>query len=145
MVRNDGTKHKHKNVNKPWWSDELQLLWKKVKETEKLWHNSNSNSKSRLRANMSQARKKFDKEVQRCKRKIWYSEQRKLEEMYSFDKSQFWKTIGQIGVVNDRNKTIPFMYWILQEKTVTAKNEVLRVWGNYFEGLFIRLQNTRLR
>jgi len=124
-----------KNINKPWWSEKLQNLWKEVRKQEKLWHKSKDKDKSKMKSDMCKAQNNFDREVQKSKREFWFTEQRKLEEMYKYDKTQFWTTIGDIGIANDRKKTLPFSVTDDRGKTVVDRDEVLKVWQEYFKNL----------
>ena len=56
-----------KHRNKPWRSDSLKLLWNEVRKCENEWHKSDDGNKPRLKANLRQVQKHFDREVQKLK------------------------------------------------------------------------------
>ena len=83
-------------------------------------------------------RKKFDREVQRCKRLQWYSLQNELLNDCNVNQSQFWKSIGIIGVGYCKKNGIP-MEVILDDGSVSKDvNEVLDKWNRDFCTLFSR-------
>ena len=66
------------------------------------------NDKVRYKASYVGIRKQFDREIQRAKRWHWYSMQKNLLDECNVDQSQFWKSIGKIGI-SYANKN-PFLW-----------------------------------
>ena len=54
------------------------------------------------KSNYISKRKLFDSEVQRAKRKLWFSTQTDLVNECNLHDVTFWKTIGKIGVGQNR-------------------------------------------
>lgn len=65
------------------------------------------NDKVRYKASYVGIRKQFDREIQRAKRLHWYSMQKNLLHECNVDQSQFWKSIGKIGISYANKKSIP--------------------------------------
>ena len=75
---------------------------------EKLWLPCQSrNHKLKFKSEFTHLRKQFDREVQRAKRTHWYSLQKNLLDECNVDQTQFWKSIGKIGVSCRNKKGIP--------------------------------------
>ncbi|CAG2257093.1 unnamed protein product [Mytilus edulis] len=98
------TNKKHR-IKKPWWNDDLNKLWVDMCKAEKTWNKFN-NSPRAFEFNV-QKRKYFDREVQKCKRKYWFSMQQDLLLESKRNQQQFWKKIGKIGVAENRKSVIP--------------------------------------
>lgn len=80
-------------------------------------------------------RKVFNSAVQKAKRNFWKAQQLTIDNIDTGDSKRFWKEIGKIGIVQDRNKSIP-MEVVLPDSTVsTEKKDILQVWKDGFEGL----------
>ena len=135
VYNNEYTMRRPKHRNKPWWSDSLKLLWNEVRKCENEWHKSDDGNKPRLKANLRQVQKHFDREVQKAKRKYWFSEQRKLEDSCRYDPNHFWKTIGKVGIAQERAKGLPFEAKHDDGQIVTEKADVLKVWESTFSNL----------
>jgi len=62
---------------KPWWNDNLSILFKKVHQAERDWLKCNDRAKKIvLKHEYVLLRKHFGKEVQSCKRLHWYKTQK---------------------------------------------------------------------
>lgn len=132
----NGSKRKRK-FGKPWWSDRLTELWTTMCNKESLWLKANGRAnKRRLKTDYVSARKAFDHEVQKAKRLHWYSLQREvLTEAVSNDPN-FWKTIGRLGINQEKRKKIP-MEVLTDDGTVSNDvNVVLEKWKSSFSTLF---------
>ena len=129
---------KKKRMKKPWWSEELTVLWEKMCKNERNWlKTKNSNDKNALKHTYVQSRKCFDKTVQKHKRQYWREMQNKLlESCESPNTSEFWKTIGHVGLGTERNKDIPMETINTDGTTSSRKSDVLNMWKNAFEQLF---------
>lgn len=103
----DGVSNKRRRCKKPWWNEELTILWNEVCELEKLWLKcSIRNQKKECRRAYVNKRKIFDKVVQKSKRKYWYVLQDELRNSCE-NPMEFWRKIGKIGVGNERQNNIP--------------------------------------
>ncbi|CAC5399804.1 unnamed protein product [Mytilus coruscus] len=114
-----------KSRYKPYWNDYLQNQWKQVCSLEKMWLKM-------LRLNRKYKRKHLLEKQNRLEEKLMESNQR-----------DFWKSIGKLGMSNERNQSIPWSI-IDDEGTVkTDKNLVLGKWKSDFEQLFSVNPNVR--
>ena len=90
-----GVSNKRRKIGKPWWSDRLTNLWNDVCIAERSWLRCDEkHCKSVRKSNYISKRKLFDSEVQRAKRKHWFSMQTDLVNECNLHDVTFWKTIG---------------------------------------------------
>jgi len=118
---------------KQWWNDQLTELWKTLHTAEQAWLKCSSRSqKNILKQKYISLRRRFDREVQRCKRFYWFKTQNELLSNLEENNDQFWKSIGKLGIVSDRNKGIP-MQVVLENGTVSDNvKTVLAKWQKDF-------------
>ncbi|KAK6167163.1 hypothetical protein SNE40_021258 [Patella caerulea] len=101
-------RHQRNNKVKPYWNSDLKLIWDKACEAKKRWLKEYSHVlKRQLRADFCDKRRTFDKYHRKIKRK--YNNDKRIEFEQTLDNNHvdFWKTIGRIGIGNDRKQTIP--------------------------------------
>ncbi|XP_053402567.1 uncharacterized protein LOC128557926 [Mercenaria mercenaria] len=122
-------------VKKPWWSEQLTVLWTDLCKAEKSWLKCKSNNRQCLKHVYVQKRKAFDSSVQRAKRQYVYQAQSDLEAAVSANSRMFWKSIGNIGIGNERLKSIPFEVKLSDGSISTDPEIVLKKWGSDFAGL----------
>ena len=86
----------------------MSNLFKKVHPAERDWLKCKDRAKKIvLKHEYVLLRKHFGKEVQRCKRLHWYKTQNELlADVNCSNQEKFWKNIGKVGIVSDRNKGI---------------------------------------
>ncbi|VDI16798.1 Hypothetical predicted protein [Mytilus galloprovincialis] len=102
---NNGISKRKKTLYKPYWNADLTNHWNKACEAEKRWLKwQGSNSvKKKYKTEFCDARKNFDRINRKYKRKYAKDEQYKLEQkLESFNKDEFWRSIGKTGIVNER-------------------------------------------
>ena len=135
-ILTDGINNKKRRAKRPWWTEELRIQWNDLCTHEKLWLKcKNSTEKSIRKQVYVEKRKYFDKCVQRRKRKYWKEKQTEL--LNSCENSDiFWKTIGKIGIGNERNKKIPIEIVSENGETSTSKDAVLLKWKTDFSNLY---------
>ncbi len=131
-----GCSNKHRRTGKPWWSEDLTLAWNNVCIKEKLWLRCNySNGKKALKSMYVSERKHFDRLVQRAKRMYWFKCQVDLLETVDNNPNEFWKSIGKVGIVQDKRKCIP-MEVVLDDGTVSNNLQtVMNKWKHDFSSL----------
>ncbi len=78
----------------------------------------------------------FDGEKQRSKRQFWKKEQDKHLDMFEADLNRFWKTIGKIGIHDDRKPDIPMEVYDENGNIVGDTKCVLKKWESEFESPF---------
>ena len=126
--------NKKRRINKPWWTDELSQLWNNMCAAEKEWRSNTDRRKTELKTIYLSYRKHFDQTVQRTKRQYWFKIQFDIDNMEKHNTQDFWKTIGKIGVGNERRKIIPFE--VEENGRITRDREtVLTKWKDSFQSL----------
>ena len=101
-LRNNVTSNKKRRFQKQWWTDELSREWNDLCVAEKNWRNETGRRKSELKTIYVSARTHFDQSVQWTKRQVWFKMQADIDTMEKTHSRDFWKTIGKIGVGNER-------------------------------------------
>ena len=129
--------NKKRKPSKPWWTDDLSDLWNTLCTHEKQWLKCKDATRKRLlKTVFIESRKRFDRSVQKCKRQYWHKIQSDLLESCNKTPTEFWKTIGKIGVGNARNNKIP-MEIVQQDGSVSNSfNQILDKWKSTFEKLY---------
>ena len=89
----EGVNNKKRRVKKPWWSEELTILWNELCLKEKAMLKAEANSKRIKREDFLRQRKLFNKEVQRAKRRYWKAKQIEIENLETSDQKAFWKQL----------------------------------------------------
>lgn len=132
----DGIRNKKRRVKKPWWDEELKVLWNDLCTYEKTWLKcKNSVEKSTRKHLYVEKRKQFDRCVQRRKRQYWVEKQNEL--LHSCENSDiFWKTIGKTGIGNERNNVIPMEIVEENGEILRSKEDVLSKWKTDFSKLY---------
>ena len=141
---NNGVYSKKHRPGKPWWSEKLSQLWVSVCKAEKLWLRCKcKNDKVRYKASYVGIRKQFDREIQRAKRLHWYSMQKNLLDECNVDQSQFWKSIGKIGISYANKKSIPMEVLSDDGSVSTNLSDILGKWQDDFRSLFTNAGQSR--
>lgn len=128
-----------KSLYKPYWNETLSRQWDQACIAEKKWLKSKgSNSLKRsLKEAFCAERKAFDRLNRKFKRRYQQEERQKLEDkLYSSNQRDFWRSIGKVGIHNERSKYIPCV--IVDDNGIvqTDKAAVLDRWKNDFKTLF---------
>ena len=135
-ILKDGINNKKRRAKRPWWTDELKLLWNDLCTHEKLWLKCKIGAEKSIRKQAYvEKRKNFDKCVQHRKRLYWKEQQTEILNA-SENSSIFWKTIGKTGIGNERNKTIPTEVINENGVTSTSHEAVLQKWKSDFSKLY---------
>ncbi|CAG2209988.1 unnamed protein product [Mytilus edulis] len=132
----DGISNKRRKMKKPWWNDNLTVLWNEVCAAERIWRkNPNRNERKSARHVFVKTRKTFDKNCQQAKRQYWYRSQEELCAVQNGNPREFWKKIGRIGVGNERQKNIPMEVLHDDGSICTDTDVVLNKWKISFDNL----------
>ena len=133
--------NKRRKVGKPWWSEELTDTWNDMCDYEKQWRKCKALAeKSRFKRLFLDKRKHFDIQVRRAKRLYWYKVQSDLLDNANTNQSEFWKSIGKVGI--STNKNIP-MEVVLDDGSISYDTEVvLDKWKTCFSELYNHHTNT---
>ena len=129
---NSGLSNKRRKMGKPWWNDELTLLWQNRCAAEKAWSKAPPKNRVRLKPEMRAAQKLFDKEVQKAKRHFWKKGQEELLCLNSKDPREFWKRFGEIGIGAARKPSIPWEVVLNDGIVSNNKDDVLNRWKSDF-------------
>jgi hypothetical protein len=134
---NNGVNNKRRRVKKPWWTDQLCVLWNSVCSAERdMLRSKNRSDKSKKRQIFLTKRKSFDRETQRCKRQHWRNNIQKIDNLEQTDGKHFWKEIGRISVGQERRKHIP-MEIVLPDGSISRDTDtVLSGWETCFSTMF---------
>ena len=65
---------------------------------ERKWLQAKGNDRKTQRLIFLPNSKRFDKQMQKCKRKYWIKAQTELEDQCKNGNDQFWKSIGRLGI-----------------------------------------------
>ena len=103
-----GMNNKQRREKTPWWSDNLTVLWNDVCEAEKVYLSCSHGVKPRNKKQFLDARKHFDREVQKSKRQFLQKQQADIEALHADNPREFWKEIEKIGIGTERQKQFTF-------------------------------------
>ncbi|XP_071102383.1 uncharacterized protein [Haliotis cracherodii] len=137
------TNKKSKSFYKPYCCEELQNKWDEVCVAETLWLSCKTHRRKNLKQYYITRRKLFDKSLRKHKRNNQQCEhQRLLDKHNNKDSRSFWKTIGKIGIAEDRVKNIP---WEIEQDgaVLTDRSSVLHRWEQDYSALFKDTPSTR--
>ena len=94
---------KRYNRYKPWWTEKLTELWDMRCAAERGMRGGRSTINRQI---FIEHQRNFDQEVRSAKRRYWYQQQQELlETRLSTD---FWKTMGRIGISQPHAHSIPW-------------------------------------
>ena len=123
---------------KPYWNDTLQTLWNTVVKSEKRWKSAKGEAeKRRSKQFFIQNRKEFDRENRKAKRNYQISLQDRLHTLSEQSNSRdFWRSIGKLGLANDRKQNLNYAVKDENGSIVTDTAEVLSKWKSDYQNLF---------
>ena len=134
--KNSGN-NKRQKIGKPWRNEELTYAWHDLCDYEKQLRKCTCKTlaeKSRFKRLFLDKRKHFDSQVRRAKRLCWYMVQSDLLDNVNTNPSEFWKSIGKVGI--STNKHIP-MEVVLDDGSVSYDTKVvLDKWKTCFSVLY---------
>ena len=98
---NTNTQKKRYNWYKPWWTEKLTELWDVRCAAERGMSGGTNDRQIFIKH-----QRNFDQEARSAKRHYWYQQQQELlETRLSTD---FWKTMGRIGISQSHTHSIPW-------------------------------------
>ena len=120
---------------KPFWTNELSVLWENVKESEKIFLQSKKqrNSKNQLQ-NFRHNQHLFDREFRKAKREYNREIQCNIENLNSNRPTEFWEEVNKLGPTKKDN--IPLEVYNEQDEIINDIPSVLKKWENDFKGLY---------
>ena len=115
---NTNTQKKRYNRYKLWWTEKLTELWD-VRCAAERGMSGGTND----RQIFIEHQRNFDQEVRSAKRHYWYQQQQELlETRLSTD---FWKTMGRIGISQSHTHSIPWEVVNDDQSIISDQNVVL--------------------
>lgn len=131
-----GSKMKKKLKNsKPYWSDELSVLWKEMSRAEKLFSKCKGcrQEKHNLRMLFKQKQHAFDKCLKKAVRQYNRGKIAALETACNEDPKLFWDSLKKLGP--RKSKSLPLKVRI-GEDVVADEKVVTEKWKSDFENLY---------
>ncbi|CAG2197576.1 unnamed protein product [Mytilus edulis] len=144
IVMSDSTYcNKRKRIKKPWWNDNLSVFFNDMCCAEKLWKKGKLSRVScvELKSSFVSKRRVFDREVQKAKRKYWYTLQQELLLESKADQQTFWKKIGKIGIASERKTLIPMEVVDANGNVSSNVDDVLLKWKSDYADLLNQTGN----
>ena len=131
-----GTRKRYK-YNKPFWNEELTILWKTMRNSKNTWTKCQGSeglkrclhNKFKLNQNI------FDKRLKQIERNFNKQQIPNIDELNTKDHKEFWNKIKHVGP--KRVKNIP-MKVKLGDGFCTDSQKVLERWENDFQSLLNR-------
>ena len=122
-VRIDDCRRSHRHTPKPWWTTRLTELWDTRCIAYHLFCSNSTVDKHESREQFKVAQYTFDQAVKDAKRQYWLQQQRHL--LTINQNSEFWKSMGNVGISTASNKDIPWEVVHSDGSISTVKAEVL--------------------
>ena len=136
---NTNTSSRGRSKYKPYWNEELMLLWNKSRDSEQKWLKFMGAPmvKSQLKAKFCTDHKHFDRVHRKYKRQYQKQERIKIQDkLQGHNHAEFWRSIGKVGIANERRQDIPWEIVDSEGQVQKDKNVVLCRWKSDFEGFF---------
>jgi hypothetical protein len=128
-----------KSINrfsKPFWTEELTILWKAARDAESKYLKLPQNSRLRriLRTQYYEAQKLFDSKYSKSKRKFQRSKLIEIENINTKNPREFWNAIKNLGP--KRKYDIPIETYDDLGNVITNQEQVLHTWSKQFCDLY---------
>ena len=124
---------------KPYWNDLLTEQWNITRESERRWLRctGSGQEKRKLREKFCGERKVFDKLNRKFKRQYQKQERLRIhDQLCNSNQNEFWRSIGKVGLANDRQKRIPWAVVDNEGQIHTDRVTVLEKWKSDFQELY---------
>ena len=133
-----------KHTKKPYWSEDLSMLWKHYHTCEKVYLSTPSNSRQlgNIREDFISAQNVFSKALKKAKRAFQRQQVYNLEKSNTSDPVEFWNSITCMGP--KRSSGIPWEVVNENGESVTNKQQVLHRWMIDFRNLLTPPEATTL-
>ena len=122
--------------DKPFWDDDLRLLWETMHEKEKQWcryKGENKHTKQKFKIDFIYARKCFDKHLRLLERRYNRGLLVELDEVCTSNPTLFWNQLKNIGP--KQSSKIPEEV-MTGETLITDQDTVLQSWRDDFSSLY---------
>ncbi len=137
LPKNRGIQSSKKlKIKKPYWSDELKVLWKQMcdSENEYLKYKGSNQIRQLLRHRFKESSRIFNRTLRRAERAYNRSRQDEIETVCTSNPTEFWNYIKKLGP-RTSNK-IPEEVYDDDNNIMYDRNSVLNKWKNEFENLY---------
>ena len=127
---------KNKRPNKPFWNEELNDLWKTMRNAEHIYlkYKGDKTQKEHYRVNYKLSQNRFDKRLRYLKRQYNKGYILHLEETHAVNPQRFWDQINKLGP--KRQKKIPMEVYDDKGQLISDIPQVLNEWERCFRDLF---------
>ena len=120
---------------KPFWTNELSVLWGTVKKSGKIFIQSKKQRKRKNQLlNFPHNQHLFDREFRKAKRKYNRKIQCNIEILHSNRPTEFWEEVNKLGPTKKDN--IPLEVYNEQNEIINDIPSVLGKWENDFKVLY---------
>ena len=133
---NKGAKRRKRHFGKPWWCEELNILWQKTRDSENAFLSclDGIRIKTALRREYYQCRKNFDKKLRQLERQHFAKQRQHISELQTQNPKEFWSEINKLGPRKSKTN-IDSVYTVNGNITYNSQ-EILRKWKSDFSTLF---------
>ena len=133
QINNTGKKPKY--PRKPYWNEELQILWHAMHKAEQsfLKHECREIAKRDLLKTFKEHQHTFDKAYRKHKRAYQRGQILHIEQIQTSNPQAFWKEINKLGP--KRVKTIPLEVLGHDGNPINELSKVIKRWETDFKGL----------
>ena len=124
-------KNVKKRKSKPWWNDELNMLWKEVVNAERQYlnHKKNRRNVTHLKNQFKSKQNQFDRQYSRVKRAFLRKQANDAIVINTSNPKEFWRHIKNIGPTKKQEL-------ILQNVSPEETNHVLKYWEDEYKALY---------
>ena len=132
---NKSTRKRLKN-SKPFWCDELDILWKNLRNSEKCFRKCKDSNKHRnkLFVEFKTNQNLFDKRLRQIERNYNYSKITHIENVCTKNPKEFWHHIKNLGP--RQHTSIPTTVKDSSGNLISDPDAVCNQWKNEFESLY---------
>ncbi len=123
-----------KRRTKPFWNDDLTLLWNDLCEKEKMYLQCHDNRRRHFRTVFCTAQKVFDTAYSKARRNYQRSTIFDIENVCSSNPKEFWESIKKLGPC--KKNDIPMEVYDDDGGILNDQQSVLAKWKQEFEGLY---------
>ncbi len=122
---------------KPWWCEELQILWENLVKSENALKKCTASRqiRKRLRNDFKEAQNDFDRKYNRLKRQFQRKQEERLFDLNTNDPREFWKQLKNLGPKAEKD-SIPIEVITTEGEVVSGTGSVLREWEKQYSHLY---------
>ena len=121
---------------KPWWNNNLKLLWTEAHKAEKEYRHSQGQMKKILLQEFRRKRKDFDRFYRSCERTYYAKQYLQIESLQTSNPREFWNKVKKLGPGGNKNAA-RVLGIILEDGSVSYdKNVVTLKWLNDISSLY---------